>query len=295
MAAGLRRIRAADVDRLLTSAVKPPPESIEPPVPRRDDEQPPVVTVLLLQSPPTGNLREPAGRPSPPSPPPPTPEPAEWRRLTDRTAPAAAPRALLTAIWAGFVITARFATTTSADSFAAGILAAAPLILAVWIAEWRLQGLRSELPSLRAGDDPAGSAQRARASLMSGLGWLVAVIASLEVAGLSAAAAVGALDVTQVTLSLAFGFLACSWFAASVLAAVGRADLAVTVSTGLLLATLGLITMARLEVVSADLTGPIAYLAGCLATSLALTLLAHQHVAAWAGHRRDGGALRRVA
>lgn len=115
---------------------------------------------------------------------------------------------------------------------------------------------------------------------MSSLAWFVAVITALQFAGLCVAAGLGILDLSQVILSLAFMFLGCSWFAASVLAAIDRADLALTVSTGLLLATLCLIALARLEVVSADLTGPIAHLMGCLTAALALTLLAHQSIAA---------------
>jgi hypothetical protein len=201
----------------------------------------------------------------------------------------AATHALLGATWAGFIAAAGYAVGTVPDVFTTVSIAAAPMVATMGVAEWRLHRLRRDVRAILARtDEPAVFAHRSREALASGLVAFAAAIGGVAILAAIVAGRAGMLDLDLAVLTAAFVLLGCAFFAGLALASMNRADLALAASAGALLATLCLITMARLRVVeaaTADVTGAIAYLTGCLALGAGLVALAHHHVADTVRHR----------
>jgi hypothetical protein len=209
--------------------------------------------------------------------------PSPWERSL------AATHALLGASWAAFIAAAGYAVATASDVFTIVSIAAAPMVVTMGVAEWRLHRFRRDVRRALAGTaEPAAFAERSRAAFTSGLVVFGAAIAGAATLAAVVAASFGLLDLGLAVLTVAFVLLGCACYAGLALAAMERADVALIVSVGALLATICMITMARLRVVggaTADLTGAIVYLAGCLAAAGALVLLAHHYAAHTVNHR----------
>jgi hypothetical protein len=177
--------------------------------------------------------------------------------------------ALLGGVWAALIALAGYAMAADPAMLTLVSLAAAPMVLAMGVAEWQLVRLRSGARRLLAGTSrPAHFAERARRAFLNALRTYSASV--LAIAGVLALAngSFGPIDGSQLLLSIAFVFLGCATFAGLLLVSMGRAVFAVVASGIAVVATTGLIAVARTWVVDPA----VAYGLGCLVLFLALAV-----------------------